>query len=182
MNKIVTVVGVAAVLGIGGAIVVGNLLGTGGQLSRIGEALPQAESAARPATPVPQRPAPTPAARAPAPVAAADVNEPAAESPADEHGPFGHGADEQLQAEQTTTLPDSPAVEATGDATSLAPLLSDTRTRLEELLADAEPGAADELATLLGARAPIEALLDNPDPAVREEAAALLQLLAKSAQ
>jgi hypothetical protein len=182
MRKVVTAVGVVAVLGIGAGFVINNLLRTGDQLGRVGATLPGQTERAAPvpaASALPPRAASTAPGSTPAEAAAA--GEAAAEAPADEHGPFGHAADEQLQADQPTTAPDSPPAEATGDATSLAPLLSDTRVRLEGLLADAEPGAADELATLLGARAPIEALLDNPDPAVREEAAALLQLLAKPA-
>lgn len=178
MRKVVTV-GIVAVLGIGGGIVINNLLRTGDQLRRVGATLPAQTGRAVPVPSVlPSRA--TPAANASTPSeAAADAGEPAADG---EHGPFGHAGNEQQQADQPTTLPDSPPVEATGDAASLAPLLSDTRVRLEELLAGAEPGAADELATLLGARAPIEALLDNSDPAVREEAAALLQLLANPVQ
>jgi hypothetical protein len=175
MRKIVSVVGVLAVLGIGGGVVINNLLRTGDQLGRVGSELsPQGGRSAPAPTPSVSRPA-APIQTGPAAVVAADASEPTAEEQ------FGHDAHEQLQADQTTTMPDSPQSEATGDATSLAPLLSDTRARLEGLLADAEPAAVDELATLLGARAPIEALLDNPDPAVREEAAALLQLLARPA-
>ena len=117
---------------------------------------------------------------APADAVAEVVGEPRAdELTADERSPFGHALEEQVQPDHETTIAGGPPTDAAGDATSLAPLLTDAHATLTQLLADAEgdPEATAELAALRGLSAPLEALLEDPDPAVREEAAKLLQAL-----
>jgi hypothetical protein len=185
MRKIVMVAGVVAVLGVGVGFIGYNLVRTGGQIGRIGAELPAPrDAAARVQQPRPTEPRAAPVA-APAVRATPDTpGEPHAEPTADERSPFGHAGEEQVQADHVTTIAEGPPREATGDATSLAPLLTDAHATLEQLLADAagDPDARAELVALLGDGAAFDALLEDPDPAVREEAAKLLEVLGRAPQ
>jgi hypothetical protein len=183
MRKTLGVATVVAVLGIG---VIGySLIRTSGQIGRIDPEKPAPLDAA-----VREEPRTTETGSAPVATAApaeggvAEVTgEPRAdELTADERSPFGHAGTEQIQPDHQTTTPEGPPTDAAGDATSLAPLLTDAHATLTQLLAEAEgdPEATAELAALLGSSAPLEALLEDPDPAVREEAAKLLDVLGSS--
>jgi len=170
MRKIVTVATFVAVLG-GGAVGY-SLIRTSGQIGRVRMEMPAPlEAAARVQEPVAD--------------AVAEVSgEPRAdELTADERSPFGHALQERVQPDHETTIAGGPPPDAAGDATSLAPLLTDAHASLAQLLADADgdPEATAELAALRGTiGAPLEALLEDPDPAVREEAAKLLEALAST--
>lgn len=181
MRKVVIVAGVVGVLGAG--IAGYGLLRTGDQLGQLGARLPRHE----PPAPVIEPPAAAPRAAPsamPQPAPVPPRAEPAAVTlTADERSPFGHATDAQLQPDHEATIAEAAAGEASGDAKSLAPLLSDAHETLAQLIADAE-GDADakaELAALLGSGTPFEALLEDPDPAVREEAAKLLAVLGRTA-
>jgi len=182
MRKIVTVATVAAVLGVGA---IGySLIRTSGQIGRVSRPAPL-DAAARVQEPRATEPRTAPVDfAAPAAGAVAEVSgePPADELTADERSPFGHALEEQVQPDHETTIARRPRTDATGDATSLTPLLTDAHATLTQLLADAEgdPDANAELAALLGSSAPLQALLEDPDPAVREEAAKLLEVLGSS--
>jgi len=180
MRKTMTVATVVAALAAGVGVVTHNLIRTSGQFGRIGAEIPEPREEVAPVhEPLASQPREVTVAAPTAHVAESASAPRADELTPDERSPFGHDGGEQLQSDHETTIAEGPPKEDEADARSLAPLLSDARATLRQLLADADgdPDARAEVAALLGSATPFDALLEDPDPAVREEAAKLVEVL-----